>query len=311
MSSLPLYTNIDEKSDFFQHEIITSFQTLIDKLIEDQKKRLFFRGMADASWKLLTSAQREWIQRDLNHLFTSFKSYVEKFLLYSRQTKHMEISVLAKSDFDISILSLLQHFGSPTPFLDFTSVFNNALFFASHSPTPYGKSELNSFFSIYTVSGGDLSGDSNNYLSNFESIFRDVAEGIESENLQNLPGGSRKDLASFNTLSKLPMVYILETSANYLKMANPRSDLQNGLFLFAGQNTPNEPYETWFSGKETKNLKFPKMKCYDIHKNLIPAVKLYLESVSCDSKALGLPEQKWGEALFEDFLIQSRIESIR
>ena len=72
MATLPSYHSFEEKLEMFKtHSIIRTKQeldTCIEKFkaLKDKRKESYlFRGVNDARYKLYTSSQRLWIQRDL------------------------------------------------------------------------------------------------------------------------------------------------------------------------------------------------------------------------------------------------------
>jgi hypothetical protein len=310
MSLLPSYQTKTQKDEAFERIEITDFNSLLTLLKNYEDKGAFFRGHADASWKLYTSAQREWIQKDLYNIFPDYPTYLSAFLLFIRNNFKTRIQGLCKEDYDISIFSILQHYGSPSPLLDFTSKAANALYFGTSLSSPYNGCELNSYFSIYIIQAGGVRTPFSNDLVNLEDILQQYFENMDTVHKQvgNVPGSDPNDAKSIKILKGFRMIYVKENGTIYLKIANPRIDLQNGLFLFSMQN-PTDPFELIFTGKtaeevdlESSDLFLPKIICLDIHKTLVPSIQEYLLTVNVTKNSLGLDTDDFGIDAFKQFL---------
>lgn len=111
--------------------------TRIDKLVEltkcidelNKKKSFRFRGVSEAKYLMFTSLQR--------HLpnWSNHKEYILELLANVKKNKKIQKYFEDKniSINDLSCLSLMQHLGLPTPFLDFTIDVKIALSFAADS----------------------------------------------------------------------------------------------------------------------------------------------------------------------------------
>ena len=323
MTKLAEYTQIAERDNTFERIEINSFKILHDALKTDQKNGKFFRGQASARWKIFSSMQREWIQKDLNLLFNnSIDSFTESFLMFCREKLSVQILTGCKEPYDISILSMLQHYGSPTPLVDFTSNPDIALFFAVNGNNFFINNEddeVDSFFSIYVIEeGGTPATASCNDLMNFESILSNAHEqilnGRSSSNFQEAKGFQEIDensLKSLNFFSNISIMFIKESGEEFLKISNPRIDLQNGLFLYQGKNsiTPLEQLFDDMNNKQqfTQSIKetdrfLPKIKVYDVHKTVLNEAKKYLEAKKITKESLGFTDSEFGNFAFEEYL---------
>ncbi len=166
------YKSFEGKRPFFNHIIIKDIDALKCKLKEYEpeiiwqlpsgeiiEKRNVFRGVSDASYKMYSSLQRcccEWnksghpismpdLLKEIMKRFNSNKKLVEAF--NKEKAPFSYGSELAKWAF-------IQHFGGPSPLVDFTPNKNNALFFALQNQDlteiiDQNESNLKNYISLY------------------------------------------------------------------------------------------------------------------------------------------------------------------
>jgi hypothetical protein len=333
MSKLDEYKTIKERENSFDRTVVTSFDELLKLLKKELKKEnVFFRGQAQARWKIFSSIQREWIEKNLEYFHGSIDDFIEKLLLFCQEQLSKEIDTKCKEPYDVSILSMLQHYGAPTPFIDFTSNPDVALYFAVNNNNFIKGDEIDNFFSIYVIEGGVCL---NNNLCNFENIISNARQTILEERqsqdmeiataFQEFPENSLK---SINCLSVFSVVYIKESGEEFLKISNRRIDLQNGLFLYQGKNSIN-PLELHFSGKNADNVPYlnedendtnpfdstsvnkssnepelflPKIKVYDVHKAVLNEANKYLTAKNINKDFLGFGSEDFGKVAFDQYL---------
>ena len=128
MTKLAEFQSIKERDDVFDRTEITSFNNLLHDLKNAQGENVFFRGQASARWRIFSSIQREWIQQDLERYHTNIDDLVSGFLKFCRKKFKAEL----KETNDVTVFSKLQHYGAPTPFVDFTS----------NTPSPNSRIEI-------------------------------------------------------------------------------------------------------------------------------------------------------------------------
>lgn len=293
---LPIYKTLSEKNEFFESIVIQDINSLLGKLSELKKRGFYFRGQANASWKLYSSAQRKWVENMPSEKFSSFTGFVKQHIAF--QLKHAKSSYdqNCKQQNDISVLSVMQHFGAPTPFIDFTSSPDVAIFFATKPAQIVANNESEKYVSIYAwqPGNGPATGVYND-LTNWESIV-DTHDGDAA-------------CFSFATFEGLTAIYIKEDSNRYMSIANPRLDLQNGLFLFVGRGQNLlEPCEVFFDGVSAfdvatnrTTILLPKIMCFNIHKSLLPELHSYLNTKGVTKSSLGLDNDYWAEKIYKDF----------
>lgn len=309
MSKVGSFKTIAEKELVFNRIVVNDLDSLILKLTQYSGQGSFFRGQADASWKLYTFSQREWILKDLRLKFQDYKKYEAMKLSFIKSTEHARLKACTKIINDVSSYSCLQHYGCPTPLLDFTSSYNNALYFATCDNIGYGDLETNSFFSVYVIFEGGSSctpfNDLNSFGAVIESYRNNMADVIEDYG--PIPGTDFTDALNYDLWKDFQILLMKETEDWYMQIANPRSELQNGVFVAI--NSENKSFDEYCNGNVERmevgyssELALPKITCIDIHKSLKPQIMKYLESKNVNKRTLGLDENEWGKAAYKKYL---------
>jgi hypothetical protein len=155
MSELPTYLDFKQKEEHFDLTIIENI-TEFNELAKLYKAKLgIFRGVNSSSYKILTSLQRAIIKDNLKESFID--NYINEFKNETILKNYFNTVNVNLSRF--SIYSFLQHYGQPTPFLDFTKNFEIALYFAieKFDQSQYTESKsINDYFSIFFIEQNDL-----------------------------------------------------------------------------------------------------------------------------------------------------------
>jgi hypothetical protein len=240
-----------------------------------------FRGMSDAKYKLFTSAQRLWISDNMEQwrVGYTYKQFIEDLVSNAKANpllrRIFDLYGYNDTERDFPLISLLQHYGAPTPVLDWSYNINCAVFFATdgvqrklnagntidnyisvysiHKKRLHQKKELLSLFDISgkrypsIMSMSDLADEDNPnanvlfILSDFETTTRDDYTGP-------LRVKSSKPLTSLYNQNIIPQEGLL--------MYNPFKD---------------RPIERLFNvdpNGEGQNLHLEPFKCFNIHKDL-------------------------------------------
>ena len=295
------YSTFQEKDACFSSSLLNVFSTLCACLQELQKKGYFFRGQPDASWCLYTSAQREYLDKDLKRRFTSAYGFIKALIVSQTRMAHAQYVANCKRITDVSVLSVMQHYGAPSPFLDFTSKGDVALYFATANVPGKGGCETNAYVSIYAFQPGNgpATADCNDITN-----WVDVVEAA----------GGDDSAYGFDMFRDLHGVFIRDDSKEYGAIANPRQDLQRGLFVYSGKaHNQLEPYETVFNGHRADCVKegcdsrlfLPKFTCLNIHKCLLPSIHDYLSAKKISKQTLGLDGHEWARVVYKQFLAES------
>lgn len=162
---ISVYKSFVQKSfSFDQIKIDTEeeFDAVYNEL--KSKVNFLFRGQREAKWRLYSNLQRNWILNKLYEQEDSYVSLLEKLVIIGKETHATSIQeILNEHHVDtinsISVLGFLQHHGCPTPLLDWTYKFQNALFFGLDGLEPNDDpTEIGNYFSVYFIDEESMGG---------------------------------------------------------------------------------------------------------------------------------------------------------
>mgnify|MGYP005866414859 CR=1 FL=1 len=160
------YSRIEEKKEFFinggskvNHNIDKIF-----KLIRKYKEKgdsFIFRGCSEAKYRLYNSAQRLYINQELHKQVPSdtisehYKNFIAELINNCKNWNNGVVKRLLENagideNNSLAYLSYMQHYGVPTPFLDYTYNPYVALYMAINNLnyTP-SDNEIDNYFSFY------------------------------------------------------------------------------------------------------------------------------------------------------------------
>lgn len=152
------YASTLQKANCFEQQNIDTIDQF-DKIYEEYKTKLniLFRGQREAKWRLYNTLQREWIEKRLFEKGKSYQEFIEKLVLNGKADFNVQLKELLDShNIDvvnsISVLGFLQQHKCPTPLLDWTFKFQNALFFGIKGLiSNQGSSEIEDYFSVFFI----------------------------------------------------------------------------------------------------------------------------------------------------------------
>jgi hypothetical protein len=291
------YKTFAEKDSRFESHHLQTFAEVQSRLIALKNDGYYFRGQREASWKLVSAAQREWLGKNLQSRFCTIHDFIQSHVDYQRSQANAQFTAQCSQLNDISVLSTMQHFGGPTPFLDFTTNTEAALFFATDWLQAAGSDEITKWVSIYAWKPGDGAATaSTNDLFNWEKII-DLYGGLDAAK-------------EYKTLKGLSTLFIRQNTGIFLQITNSRLQRQGGLFLYSSAAlNASKPYEELFEGMTAakvvghyEGLFLPKMVCLNFPKSLVPEVATHLQGQRITKVSLGLDTPHWSEDVYKGFL---------
>lgn len=299
MADLPLYKNLDEKKHFFSNGDDESFIiNTKDKLekwfnefhksnLEEKSKdatAIIYRGVTEAKYKLLTSAQRLWISNEMNQWANkNYLNFIISLVSNAKTNpvikKVFDLYNYSYSDRDFPILSLLQHYGAPTPLMDWSYNSKIAFFFGTDGikKKEQPKNDIDNYFSIYKINKRKYKKELLNITDIFPNelypelnAFRDFGDNTDNGNSNSIfyisdferKGESKGDVKPFSKI-------LIRTRKPLTSVYNQNIVTQEGLFIFNPYS--NKTLEEIFNvnlDKDGWNLRLSPFECFNIHKDL-------------------------------------------
>lgn len=290
------YQTFQEKEQFFdRHTIdtIDEFNKWRDNYKDNPNK--WYRTLSESKYRVYTSVQRSWITNDVtcqrirnNFTINNFIDYVFKLLdlVKNDNAIHRYFDAQGIELNDALLFALLQHYGYPSPFLDFTYDLDTTLFFSipngGNLPLPpfTPNDTIDDYFSVYVIDGCidwfqcSMQRIETNGAENMERLLADFNGEVDATEVQN-----QMRTLDYHTFSELPFVMVdgtlmgvqriqiplLGFTANY-HIENPRVNAQMGLFLC--NPSENNVMEQVVYNTTNQIL----IECFDIHKSLRPYI---------------------------------------
>ena len=198
-------------------------------------------------------------------------------------------------------ISLLQHYGAPTPLLDFTHGLNIALYFALDGmKNASSNNDIDNYFSLYIIDRNKCGNELVDIVSVLDhglengtamleelkaqypntsldySLLKDVdkyTKWIKQDGTND--GLCKMDCGFLDNPLNSSTISMIETN-EILYWSNINIIAQKGCFVFYTKD--DEPLEQYFGGTNTY---LPKLKCINIHKSLASYIKKkYLQGLS-------------------------------
>lgn len=153
-SLLDTYKTFDEKNQMFACSCVVEDETALQRilaLLYQNENDFIYRGVSNASFKLFSSAQREWI------INTKKQGTYEDFVntIIGRVNNNCAVQKYLKKhnrpNDEMQILTLLQHYAELSIMLDFSLSLTDALFFATDYEPKEPRSLLDEYMSIYLI----------------------------------------------------------------------------------------------------------------------------------------------------------------
>lgn len=158
----PKYDDFEEKDAIYldnkKIDNFDDFKNCFSEL-ESHSSDYVYRGISNASFKMYSSSQRQWIdnqgEKVAGYPFESYKDFLSKNLKSAKALSCVE-KYLKKHDIhynEMWLLALMQHYGAPSTMLDFShDVFSSLFFMCDGAGKPVGNGELDDYVSLYFMS---------------------------------------------------------------------------------------------------------------------------------------------------------------
>lgn len=318
----PIYNSLEEKSEHFEQINITSKADLKD-LIENistngSENKFIFRGVNDARFKLFNSAQRKWAEEELIFLGKTYKEFITEEIDYAKRFQNNLLikffRAFGHTAYDLSILSFLQHYGAPTPLLDFSDSFDTGLFFCADKLKHLAGDNIENYFSLYAIETGQM--DFVSLLDHLASQFFDINTLMSTNSDKKID--YKKVLGRITTLEygyfeELKLFYMPGYSDEGINFAIPslpsfklvynQHNLniinQQGMFVFNADS--KKPLEDIFNSRSNNPFELRRIKCWNIHKSLNEYIFDYLGTKGKTHEFMYPQEEFIAESAFKDF----------
>ena len=298
--ALPQYANRAIKDQSFASVSYIETEEELDfalHYLEQHNNEYYFRGINDARFQMFASSQRNWMEKQPRMTRFNLADYHRTIELLIRLSwsvqevkDYMSQQSVAYNEF--FILALMQHFGVPSPMIDFSTSVWKGLFFAVDSKTALldnGTEDLSDYVSLYYIPRNidwmdctiqrlmqNAASDIEYRVKEFQNLNPtlklntfDVEANIRHAlfrqfsptegNIKFLPvGGPATGRVQIN-------IPILNFNCDYI-IINDRLLAQEGLFVF--NNTENLPLVELMNSATQRKI----FHCFNIRKWLIPYV---------------------------------------
>jgi len=311
------YISTLQKSLFFDQDNIDTPEQF-DKIYEEYKNTtdILFRGQREAKWRLYSKLQRFWTSDKLGekYQFTDFLKNLVKGGLenYSKNIRELLKEIHDDSENDIAVMGFLQHHGCPTPLLDWTFDFKNALYFGLDGLQPKeNQTEIEEYFSVYYIEEKHFEGASMRELMlgslekisamQLEAMINAIAgddEKKKAEMTEKFKGrsffdksrfagsGMIKHMTAIERMVTFPITYFSDhdRESGIIFSLNNSQNILNQAGVFTWNSEPNKPLEMVGNEKYSSdkpeedkgNYRF--CQCFNINKKLSDHIRERLEA---------------------------------
>lgn len=178
-------STLQKNNNFVQENIDSPDQ--FDIVYEEYKikENTLFRGQREAKWRLYSKLQRLWISEKLFGEW-DYETFLIELVELGKEAYSIPIQELLQANHidttnSIAVLAYLQHHDCPTPLLDWTYSFQNALYFSLDGLQPNkGTIEIEDYFSVYHIDEEYFEGGS------LRKIISDSLDEIDARGLARM-----------------------------------------------------------------------------------------------------------------------------
>ncbi len=251
------YKSHIQKSLFFD-QIKIETEEQIDELFEKYKgeQNFLFRGQREAKWRLYSSLQRFWVWDKFKKEQKEYEDFLKNIVAkgkteFSKEINEILNQIHIDSLNELAILGFLQHHNCPTPLLDWTYDFNNALFFGIDGIQQSDSVvEIDNYFSVYFIEehhfgqGGmrqimdeSLNAIGEEYILNLIKMIASTPE-IEREMIEKFQSRSFFDKEKLTGSGLISKMTEIDTLINFPVTYFSDKDISNGI-AFSLYNSQN------------------------------------------------------------------------
>jgi hypothetical protein len=313
------YETTLQKALFFEQVNIDSIEDF-EEIFEENKNssEILYRGVSEAKWRIYSSLQRYWINEKIYEKGIDYKCFIEKTIL---NAKKQQGNILEKffrkngisPNNDIAVLSFLQHYGCPTPLVDWTNSFINSLYFATENINDNNDEvrEIEKYFSVYYIEEKDLISTSlvgaveigiseiKQYVK--KSVIQNgETEGIKEIEMNKFFSDERLEIATkmihqnkliehltkIERLMTFPLTYFSDTNeeTDIQFSLNNSMNIVNQQGVFVWNSDPFKPIEQVGNEqyRENENVIYRFSKCYNINKKLATYIRKKIKKEGID-----------------------------
>ncbi len=299
MAVLPLYKDFDAKKTLFSNgsspNFIINTKAQLDEWfneIQGQEKAesakdataLIYRGVSEAKYKLLTSAQRLWIVNEMGQWANmTYLEFISKLVDKTNERpvvkEVFKLYGYTRTEREFPILSLLQHYGAPSPLLDWSYDLNVSIYCSvDGAENRQGNANLiGNYFSLYRLNKRKYPNELLNIIDTpYGKLYPSVADFHHIDVSTAHPNSNfifyisdfeRKGESVFG--GQGPRKLLLKRRKPYTTVYNQNIITQKGMFIFNPFSTKSiEEIFNASSQEEGWNLKLGPFECFNIHKDL-------------------------------------------
>lgn len=258
------FTLIGQRKKVYNISDIDEIFKQFNKFWKRSKNRLIFRGVKEATYKMFTSSQREWIVKKPNKKYENYlKSLLKKSQVWNNGFLKQYLNSLDTNlgDNNLAYFSIMQQYGLQTPLLDFTYNPFVALYFACEKIDSSAYNDdienIQNYFSIYFIYPG--------YLT-----YKNLTSNLDDINLAKLSGN------------------VYQIKDNLIINNNPNIIAQNGLYLV---NTSSNQDLISVLQQIDNQEGHPLFYCYNIYKGFANNIRKRLIQMNITQNIL-FPDSK-------------------
>ena len=223
----PKYTNFEAKEsiylDNFKFDTFGEFRECFSELVEHSSDYVY-RGISNASFKMYTSAQRQWIdnqgEKVTGYPFGNYEDYLSKIVDRAKTISCVK-RYLKKHDIhynDMWLLSLMQHYGAPSTMLDFShDIYSSLFFMCDGAGKPSADDELDNYVSLYFMSS------KLDWLNaTIQSITSNAVQNVRMNIIPEYGVSQHKMYANFlSDVNTLPIYKFIKDGISFVSLEGP------------------------------------------------------------------------------------------